>query len=85
MPDGGNDGGGAGATAAWGATRHSVSNCGKRECVRVNHRPCAIAFQKQLSAGFEGDNIVHSHSDLGMSSPREFITPQSPTPDARLA
>ena len=52
----------------------------KRDYVRVNPRPDAIAVLQQISAWFEDYNAVHPHSGLRMRSPREFIAQQSATP-----
>jgi putative transposase len=51
----------------------------KRDYVRVNSRPDALAILRQLPAWFEDYNAVHPHSGLRMLSPRAFIAQQSAT------
>ncbi len=52
----------------------------KRDYVRVNTRPDAIAVLQQLPTWFEDHNDIHPHNGLQMLSPREFIAQQSSTP-----
>ena len=49
----------------------------KRDYVRVNPLPDAIAALRQIAGWFEDYNDNHPHSGLKMRSPREFIRAQA--------
>ena len=48
----------------------------KRDYVRVNALPDALAALRQIAGWFEDYNDNHPHSGLKMCSPREFIRAQ---------
>ncbi len=52
---------------------------GGSSSVRVNALPDAATVLRQLDGWFEDFNENHSHSRLGMGSPRELIRATSPT------
>ena len=49
----------------------------KRDYVRVNALPDALAALRQIAGWFEDYNDNHPHSGLKMRSPREFISAQA--------